>query len=86
MTDNELLLAISNIVQSQTSPIKQGLLNTQLFLENEILPRLQNLESCYTTTYHRYANGIQQLDGLQNDMDIVKKVVSEHSELLQKIS
>ena len=40
---------------------------------HELLPRLQNLESCYTTTYHRYATGIQQLDGLQNDMDIVKK-------------
>ena len=86
MTDNELLLAISNIVQSQTSSIKQSLQNTQLFLENEILPRLQTLESCYTTTYHRYANGIQQLDTLQNDMDIVKNVVSEHSVALQKIS
>ena len=86
MTDNELLLAISNIVQTQNHPIKQNVLNTQLFLENEILPRLQNLESCYTTTYHRYTNGIQQLDTLQSDMNIVKKVVTEHSELLQKIS
>jgi len=86
MTDNELLLAITNIVQSQTEPLKQNVLDTQLFLENEVLPRLQNIESCYSTTYHRYATGIQHLDSLQNDMNLVKKVVGEHSELLQKIS
>lgn len=143
MTNNELLLAISTIVQTHTDPIKQNVQDmgthleneikqakahleneiqfikddvsslksdvsslksdvtilksdvatlkkeqkhTQLLLENEVLPRLQNLESCYTTTYERYASGIQQLDALQCDVDILKSVVAEHSEILQRIS
>lgn len=86
MTDNELLLAISNIVQKQVEPLKENIINTQLFLENDILPRLQNIESGYTSTYRRYANGIEQLEAMQSDIDILKKVVSEHSEKLQKIS
>lgn len=50
------------------------------------MPRLQNIESCYTTTYRRYSNGIEEMEALQADMDIVKKVVAEHSAKLQKIS
>lgn len=58
----------------------------QLTQENEILPRLQNIESCYTSTYNRYSKGINQLNAIQTDVDILKKVVTEHSEKLQKIS
>lgn len=31
----------------------------QLLLENDVLPRLQNIEVCYTSIYRRYANGIE---------------------------
>ena len=142
MTDNELLLAISNIVHSEVSDIRSDIsdirsdisdirsdisdmrsdikdlhdeqqnmrsefnclssefndmhsfvqdeaqknLSTRLLLENEVIPRLQNIESCYLTTYSRYANGIQQLDTIQKDVDVLKKVVAEHSEILKKIS
>lgn len=86
MTDNELLLAISNIVQAQVAPLKKDIKNIQLTLENDMLPRLQNIESCYTSTYRRYANGINQIESMQTDIDIMKKVISEHSEKLQKIS
>ena len=41
---------------------------------------------CYTTTYNRYSRGINQLETIQLDLDIIKKVVAEHSEKLQKIS
>ena len=79
MTDNELLLSISNMLDEKLKPI-------QLTQENEILPRLQNIESCYTSTYNRYSKGINQLNAIQTDVDILKKVVTEHSEKLQKIS
>ena len=39
MTDNELLLAISSIVQSQVEPMKNDLRDIKLILENDILPR-----------------------------------------------
>lgn len=86
MTDNELLLAISDMLDKKLKPIKDDIKSLKLQNENDILPRLQNIESCYTSTYRRYANGIEQIDAMQVDIDIMKKVLTEHSEKLQKIS
>jgi len=83
---NEDLLAISNVVQAQVEPLKQEVRDMRLLLENDVLPRLNTIESCYTSTYRRYASGINQLDAIQTDVDILKKVVSEHSEKLQKLA
>lgn len=83
---NEDLLAISQLLDSKLNPIKDDVKDTNLTLENEILPRLQNIESCYTTTYKRYQTGINQIEAMQTDIDIMKKVIAEHSEKLQKIS
>ena len=75
-----------NDLRSFVQDEAQKNLSTRLLLENEVIPRLQNIESCYTTTYSRYANGIQQLDTIQKDVDVLKLVVAEHSEILKKIS
>lgn len=83
---NEDLLAISQLLDSKLKPLEDRTRNIELLLENDVLPRLNTIESCYTSTYRRYINGINQLEALQSDMDIVKKVLSEHSEKLQKIS
>lgn len=85
MSDNELLLAISDMLDKKIEPVKKDVRDTKLFLENDILPRLQNIETCYTSTYRRYASGIEEMEALRADMEIVKKVVAEHSEKLQKI-
>ncbi|MFP3154541.1 hypothetical protein LQZ18_08965 [Lachnospiraceae bacterium ZAX-1] len=66
--------------------VENRLKNIELQIENDIKPRLQNIESCYTSTYDRYKNGIFQMEALQTDMDIVKNVVKEHGEKLRKIS
>ena len=86
MTDNELLLAISDIMDKKLKPIKDDVRDINITLENDILPRLQNIESCYTSTYKRYQSGINQIEAIQADIDIIKKVVSDHSEKLKKIS
>lgn len=83
---NEDLLAISQLLDSKLKPLDERTKNTALLLENDILPRLQNIEACYTSTYRRYADGIIQADTLQQDVDILKKVVTEHSEKLQKLA
>ena len=85
MTDNELLLAMSEMMDKKLEPIKERLTNIELTQENDILPRLQNIESCYTSTYCRYANGIEEMEMLKSDMEVIKRVVMEHSEKLQKI-
>lgn len=86
MTDNELLLAISDMMDKKLQPIKEDIKSLKIQNENDILPRLQNIESCYTSTYRRYASGIEQLEAMEQDIELLKKVVSEHSEKLQRIS
>jgi len=118
MTDNELLLAISNMLDvklsSELQPIKNEIggikseiggmkneigsmkneigsmkseiHNIKLFQENVIMPRLETIESCYTTTYDRYKNYADKMESAFQDIDIMKKVISEHGELLKKIS
>ena len=58
----------------------------KLYQENVILPRLQNIESCYMDTYKRYQDGVGQIDAMQTDIDVMKSVLLEHSDRLQKIS
>lgn len=86
MSDNELLLAISDMMDKKLESIKADIRDIKITQENDILPRLQNIESCYTSTYKRYQSGIAKIEAMQNDIDLMKKVVAEHSEKLRKIS
>jgi hypothetical protein len=81
-----MLLAISNMLDTKLAPIENRITNIELILENNMLPRIQNIESCYTSTYDRYKNHVDQMQAAFDDLDIVKKVLAEHSEKLQKIS
>lgn len=56
MTDNELLLAISNMMdkklESSLKPIENQLKKIEVdLLENNVIPRLNTIESCYTDAY-----------------------------------
>lgn len=86
MSDNELLLAISDMMDKKLQPLKEDIKFLKLQNENEILPRLQTIESCYTDTYKRYQSGVAQIEAMQTDIDVMKSVIREHSEKLQKIS
>ena len=86
MTDNELLLAMSDMLDKKLKPIKDDIQLLKLQNENEILPRLQNIEACYTSTYNRYKSGVSQIDVIQSDIDVMKNVIMEHSEKLQKFA
>ncbi|MDD3339170.1 MAG: hypothetical protein PHS82_09975 [Lachnospiraceae bacterium] len=120
MTDNELLLSITGIidkrvtkleekidrlddrvrrvetklndvetrlygVESEMSSLKQKVTNLELTNENIIIPRLQNIESCYTSTSKRYMKETDRIDQMQDDVDLLKIVVQEHSIKLQTI-
>ena len=89
MTDNELLLAISNMlepIRNDLQEIKSRVKKIELTQENDVLPRLQNIEACYTSTYDRYKDSVEDYETIKQDIAIIKKVVTEHSEKLQKIS
>ena len=86
MTDNELLLAISDMLDKKLKHVNDRLKKIELTQENDILPRLQNIEACYTSTYKRYQTGIEQIEAMQADIDVMKSVIREHSEKLQKLA
>lgn len=83
---NEDLLAISQLMDTKLKPLEDRSKNMELLLENDVIPRLNNIESYYTSTYRRYANGIDQMEAVQTDLGIIKQIISEHSRKLQMIS
>lgn len=86
MTDNELLLAISDIMDKKLQPLKEEIKQLKLQNENIIIPRLQNIENCYTSTYDRYKNSVEDYEAMKADIQIMKQVIQEHSEKSKKIS
>lgn len=72
-------------VEQDIQEIKTRVKKIEIVQENEVLPRLNTIESCYTSTYDRYKSSVEGYETLKQDMSIVKRVVMEHSEKLQKI-
>lgn len=90
MTDNEMLLAMSQMMdeklKANLAPIENRLTKIKMTLEHNVVPRLQEIESCYTDTYERYKNYADKMQAAFDDIEILKQVVSEHSEKLQQLA
>ena len=84
MSDNELLLAISEMMDvkldARLKPIENRLQRIEVdLLENNVLPRLNTLEKCYTSTYERYKENCDKMESAMDDIRVIKRVVIEHS-------
>ena len=66
--------------------LKSDIHMLKLCQEDLILPRLNTIESCYTDTYRRYRDDADQMEAVSADVDIMKKVIAEHSQRLQKLA
>lgn len=111
MSENELLLALSDMLDkklnAQLEPIKNDISDMKndisvmkhditdlknevqkinIILENEIRPDIKLLAENYLPAAVRYEKSIQEHDNMKSDIELVRKVVIEHSERLQKIS
>lgn len=97
MTDNELLLAISEIVEkrikTETEPLKTDIQQIKdeqtrinVIIENEIRSDIKLLAENYLPAAKRYEKATAQIEAMQTDIDVMKSVIREHSEKLQKIS
>ena len=110
MDNDELLLAISNLVdakleaytkqvtaeiqnaradlgaeiQNVRADLGKEIRDIKVFQENVILPRLQNIEASYLSTYARYRDGADRMEAAYADISLVKNVVQKHSEELQE--
>ena len=107
MTDNELLLAISDMMDKKLNHITKDVQevkkdikvlktevenidirvkNIELNQETKVLPRLNTIESCYTSTFDRYKDNVEDYEAIKQDISIMKRVMQEHSIKLQNIS
>lgn len=104
MTDNELLLAISEImekkIKAEAEPIRvemkaikddiETIKNEQkrinLIIENEIHSDIKMLAENYMPAAKKYEKATAKIEAMQADIDVMKSVIREHSEKLQKIS
>ena len=82
MTDNELLLAISDMMDkkldARLNPIESRIKRIEVdLLENNVIPRLNTIESCYTSTFDRYKDSVDDYESMKQDIAIIKKVVAE---------
>lgn len=86
----EDLLAISTLLdkklKAELVPIKNQLTHIEVdLLENNVLPRLDTIESCHVSTFNRYKDSVEKIDAMESDIGLLKKVVSDHSAKLQQI-
>lgn len=88
---NEDLLAMSQLLDrkldARLQPIENRLKRIEVdLLENNVIPRLNTIEACYTDTYNRYKDYADKMEAAFADIELLKKVVAEHSEKIQKLA
>ena len=94
MTDNELLLALSDMMdvklktalQTELQPLKDDIRYIKLHLENVTDKNIDLLAENYVPAAKRYEKAVPEIEAMQANIEIMKKVIAEHSEKLQKIS
>ena len=90
MTDNELLLAISDLIDkkldSKLQPLQDDITSIKIDIENTIKPQLQLLSENYVPAAKRFEKASAKIEAMQADIDILKKVVTEHSDKLKRIA
>ncbi|RKI35942.1 hypothetical protein D7V86_26805 [bacterium D16-51] len=97
MTDNELLLAISDMMDkkldARLTPMENDIKSIKLeqrridsIIENEIRSDIKLLAENYVPAAKRYEKESSKIEAIQDDIEIMKKVIQEHSQKLQNIS
>jgi hypothetical protein len=97
VSDNELLLALSDMMDKKLNSglepmkkdikdIKNELQKIIVILENEVRPDVKLLAENYLPSAIRYEKASMEFENIKADIELLKKVVVEHSEKLLKIS
>lgn len=83
---NDDLLAISQLLDTKLKPIEYRLSNIEIHLENITDKNISLLAENYIPAAKRYERDTEKIEAMQADIDIMKRVITEHSEKLQQIS
>ena len=74
------------LVRDELSLVKNEQTRISLILENDVLHAVNILSENYLPAAKRYESATEKIAAMQTDIDIMKKVIADHSEKLQKIS
>lgn len=74
------------LMRKEQALMKEEQSRINLIIENDILHATNILVENYLPAAKRYENATEKIESMQADLDIVKKVVADHSEKLRKIS
>jgi hypothetical protein len=73
-------------MKKDINDIKNDLQKTNIILDNEIRTDIKLLAENYLPSATRYEKSLMEMGNIKADIEILKKVVTEHSLKLQKIS
>ena len=73
-------------VETRLEELETRVKKFELLHETDVLPRVSTIEECYISTYERYKENVEHIEAMRTDIDIIKRVLLEHSEKLKKIS
>ena len=77
---------IKNEIQSVEAELQAQIHKIEVFQKEVLLLRLDTIESCYLSTYYRYKDSVEGYEALQADNAVMKAVIMEHSDKLQKLA
>ncbi|MCH5260958.1 MAG: hypothetical protein J1F18_14445, partial [Lachnospiraceae bacterium] len=84
--ENNIVPRLEKVEDTLENNVVPRVKKIELTMENDITPRLQTIEGCYLSTFERYQSGVNQIQIMQVDVDVIKTTITKHSEILQKLA
>ncbi|MEZ3491339.1 MAG: hypothetical protein K1W38_03275 [Lachnospiraceae bacterium] len=84
--DVEVLKGDVEVLKEDVSDLKIRVKKIELTQETQILPQLNTIQACYTSTYERYKVSVDDYETMKQDISVLKNVVEQHSEKLQLLA
>ena len=73
-------------LEIEVSELGRKVTLTNLEIENDIRPHIQLLAENYVPAAKRYEKTSAQVEEMHSDIDVMKKVITKHSETLQRLA
>ena len=72
-------------LKTETQGLKERRTNVEILLENYVVPNLKDLCKVVNTEYRKYEISIESHEQMKTDTDVLKSVVSDHSERIIRL-
>ena len=72
-------------LKTETQGLKERMTNVELLLETYVVPSLKDLCKVVNTEYRKYEISIESHEQMKTDTDVLKSVVSDHSERIIRL-